>query len=136
MKAILIFLMIFNFKICFAGGNSGFMMLPQIPNGTVLAWTPIQFQFDGYGATTTQTFVLTNLGALKSKPISLSLSPGDPTYSLINDNCTGVKLLPSNSCTVDVQFTMPNNIVPVQSLDATDGVTSAPTASIKNCNAC
>jgi hypothetical protein len=123
----------------YGGGITPLMFTPIALPGVDLKWDTHSYQFDGYGGGGyPATFTLTNYGIKRSNLLTVTLNGGDPSYTLLNDTCTGVKLAFSASCTVDIHYNGPNSLLPWQYLhvEDTDGKTTPQDITIKNCNAC
>jgi hypothetical protein len=139
MNYIIAFLFYIYSSASIAGGNIPMLFTPQTLPGVDIRWNVVSFQFDGYGAPGyPNTFTLTNYGDKLSNFLTISLNGGDPSYTITTDNCTGIKLAVSHSCTVEVHYNGPNSLLPLQYLHAedTDGKTTPSDVTIKNCNGC
>ncbi|MCO4754398.1 MAG: hypothetical protein KC478_07935, partial [Bacteriovoracaceae bacterium] len=76
----------------------------QFNFATVLAWSVTSYDFGTPGANVSQRFTVTNIGSVTSGTMAITRSSGNGAkWSILNDFCTST-LVPTESCTVDVEY--------------------------------
>jgi hypothetical protein len=132
------FILIFSQQ-ALCGGNIPLLFTPQRPQEAVLRWSvdgslESFVQFDS-GVSYSRTLVLTNYGVTTSTAITVSITGGNPVFTLINNGCNGTLLPADGRCTVDVNFGGGPD-VPVHQLHGTAGITIIRDLPILTCSGC
>ena len=83
-----------------AGADVAFLALPSAD----LEWDVESYDYGTPGAAVTHTFTLTNVGGSTSGTISITRGGPGSKWAIITDNCNGITLAASDSCTVDFEF--------------------------------